>query len=253
MASKREELKAQQDAMRAAAARRRMIVIGITAAIAVILVAIVVWVVVAATVKKAEDAKQANTIGVGVPLNATKDNDGIIVKPGKAKADAPKVGLYFDYMCIHCHEFEKAFGAELDKLANNGQIELINHEMNFLDQGKLGFSTMSGVGAACADIQGKYEQYHDAVFAVQKDFSLELLRDKIPTEIGLSGAKLTAFQKCFDNKETLSFVEGMNKKAYEKGIDSTPTITVNGKKLDFKNLTNDPASLEKLIMEAAKK
>lgn len=239
--TQREILKERQLQAKKAAALRKKIAYGIIGVIILALFATIIWVAVNATGKNPDNAVDSgNSTATVKPAHATEKGDGIIVNPGVAKADAPKVSLYFDYLCPHCLQFEKAFGPVLKQLAEAGDIELVNHEVNLFEGDQIGPSTLAGVAAACADEAGVYLKYHEAVFPKMAEANDTLIRDEIPKEIGLSGEKLQKFQKCYDARATLKFVQEMSKTAYNAGIQGTPTVTVNGKQVPLQKLSENP-------------
>ena len=173
-----------------------------------------------------------------VPVNATSDASGIVVNPGTFKDGVPKVEVFLDYQCPVCKQFETQFGTTLDDMATNGEIQLIYRTMTFLDNNLRNDSSLkAGIAAACADNAGAYSAYHNAIFAGQPTnegtgYTTQQLRVDFAGTAGITGDKLTGFQQCYDSRTTQSFVEGTNEKAAADGVNSTPTIMVNGTKLD---------------------
>ena len=155
-----------------------------------------------------------------------------------AQTGAPVVELFFDYQCPICKQFETQFGTTLDDMATKGEIQLIYRTMTFLDNKLRNDSSLkAGIAAACADNAGAYSAYHNAIFAGQPTnegtgYTTQQLRVDFAGTAGITGDKLTGFQQCYDSRTTQSFVEGTNEKAAADGVNSTPTIMVNGTKLD---------------------
>lgn len=244
--SRREQLRQAQIAK--AKNQRLTRIVGIGAAIlAVVLVAVFAVVLV-------QQVGANQVTSSVVPPNATADRNGIVVNPGKAKPGAPVVALYMDYQCPVCKKFESVYGSALKALADAGEIELQYRTMTFLDNNLGNTSSISaGIGAACADAQGAYSAYHEQVFANQPTtegdgYSTALLRDEIPTTIGLSGNAVTGFQQCFDTKATQAFVKGTNDAAFKSGVNSTPTLKVNDKVVPNDTIgATSPADLGALI------
>ncbi len=194
------------------------------------------------------------TVGAAVtPPNANKDLSGIVVNPGKAKPGAPILAVYQDYQCPWCKTFDIALSPALRAKAEAGEIQLEYHTMTFLDINlKNDSSTRAGVAAACSDIVGAYANYHDALYVHQPQnegmgYTNEQLRVTIPAEAGITGDTLTQFQKCFDSRSTLAFVQGTNEKAGRAGVTGTPTFHLNGKdvtkQVDYRN----PSSIDRLL------
>lgn len=231
--SQRERLRAAQIADQRARRWRR--IAGVGAAI-LALVMVAVFVVVLMPQQQSTAAKPGDL----TPPNAAVTNDGIVVNPGQGNADAPLVALYFDYQCGGCLTFERTFGTALAFLAESGEIRLENRTRVFLDRGNTeGLSHKAAVGAACADLSGRYSDYHQAVFAAadQGPYTDTLLRETIPTQIGITGEKLSVFQQCFDDRATLTWVTTVEEAAQKAGVNSTPTMTVNGNVVPIEDLT----------------
>jgi protein-disulfide isomerase len=187
----------------------------------------------------------------GTPPNATASGDGIAFNHASG---VPVVEIYSDYQCPWCGRVEKTFGASFSQLADEGKIQLTNHTKTFLDP-NLGntSSTDAAIGAACADFAGVFPEYHAAVFANQPaeegaGYPVELLRDTIPAQLGITGQALTDFQQCYDTRATAGFVRQVDEAASRAGVNSTPTIKVNGKDLDINQLfATQPNDLMQLI------
>lgn len=227
--SRREALRRQQQAQQRAKRLQRTIVVG-----AIVLGLVVVGVV--GTIFFTQ-LSRSQASGPGIPVNATPDRSGIVVNPGKFAANAPKVEIFIDYQCPVCKRFEDAHGATVDDMATKGEIQLIYRALTFLDGSLRNDSSLkAGIAAACADNVGKYSAYHNAIFAGQPTegtgFTTEQLRVSYPGTAGITGEALSTFQQCYDSRATSGFVEGTNSAASQAGVNSTPTIMVNGKKLD---------------------
>ncbi|WP_420174949.1 DsbA family protein [Luteococcus sp. OSA5] len=253
-ANRREQLRQQQEAE--AKRQRTMRIIGIAAAVlAVALIALVATVLIQENKNKSEQLSSA-----GRPANAAADDTGIVVNPGKAKEGAPVLAVYQDYQCPACKSVGMQLAPLLDPLVEKGEVSLEYRTMTFMED-NLGNddSTKPAVAAACADQAGAYKAYHDAVYAKQPTSEVRgddaypdaLLRDELPASVGITGDKLTQFQSCFDEKTTEPFVETVNDKAAEAKVTSTPTYTVNGKKLELESVGQSSESLLKAIKDLA--
>ena len=248
--NRRDELRRQQEA--AAARKRTNRIIGIGAAVvATILVAVF------AVVLVQSQSRQAAAATV-TPPNASADKDAIVLNTGKAAAGAPVVTLYLDYQCPNCKVFEDSFGPMLAQEAAAGTWTLENKTLTFMDK-NLGntASSRSAYAAACSDLTGKYGEYNQAVYANQavqevrgsEGYSQTLLREQIPAQLGITGEALTQFQQCVDANATKAFVDTVEKSAYADGVTGTPTIAINGKIVDLRNLTgNTPTALKDLLL-----
>lgn len=244
-ASRRERLRAAQEAQRRRRRARMIAAIGVGVG-AVLAIAAMVWL----SLGNPSGQPTANR-----PPNATAGGDGIVVNPGKAKPGAPVVGLYLDYLCSHCVQFEEKYGFTLNQLANDGDIQLVNHTKVFLDKGdNAGLSHRAAVAAACADIAGVYKNFHQSIFAAafNGQYTDELFRVALPQQTGITGTALTDFQSCYDGRATLGFVQGVEEASAKAGVTGTPTMLVNGKTIDLATLPNDVNQLQQFIADAAK-
>lgn len=251
--TRREELRRQQAAAAARKRTNRIAAIG-AAIVAVVLVAVFA----AVLIQQQSQNAAAATV---VPPNASANKNSIVLNPDKAAAGAPRVTLYLDYQCPNCKYFEETYGSMFATEAAAGTWTLENKTMIFMDKNLQNTaSTRAAIAAACSDLTGRYADYHNAVFSNQpanevvgaEGYSPALLRDQIPAALGITGDTLTTFQSCVDKNATKAFVEGVDKSAYNDGITGTPSIAVNGKKLDLAKLTsNEPSALKDLILASA--
>ena len=247
--SQRQRMRDAQLANQRSARLRRITIVG-SALLAVVLVAVMVVVLVQRNQKPAATASE-----LAYPPNATAARDGIVVNDNAGK---PDVGVYFDYQCPVCKQFEGAYGASLKQLATSGEIELHYRNMTFLDINLNNDASLrAGIGAACSDFAGKYSDYHDQIYANQpategQGYTDAMLRDTIPATVGIAGADLTSFQTCYDNQATKAFVNGTNEQASKDKVNATPTVHVNGKDLPLKTIAAvAPSGLGDLIKQNA--
>ena len=249
--SRREQLRQRQEAE--AARARRMRIIGVAAAV----LALALIAVVGTVVYNSHRTKVNAASAMGTPPHHNADNSGIVVNPGKAKADAPTLSIYLDYQCPICKQVETTYGPAFEALADKGDITLEYRTMNFMDTNLANTaSTRAAVAAACSDVAGVYAKYHDEVYKNQaasevkgsEGYSDTLLQQTIPATVGLTGQKLTDFQTCTKTSATKDFIEGTNEAAGKAGITGTPSFKVNGK--DFK--LDGVAATEQAVLAAIK-
>jgi protein-disulfide isomerase len=85
----------------------------------------------------------------------------------------------------------------------------------------------AGEAAHCAGDQGKYWEYHDRLFANQQQLQPDDLK-KHATELGLDPA---AFNACLDTSKYGERVRDGVAQGQRLGVNSTPTIYINGRML----------------------
>ena len=79
----------------------------------------------------------------------------------------------------------------------------------------------------CALEQDKYWEYHDQLFANQKNMSVEKIKS-IAADLGLDAKK---FNECFDSRKYQQEVEKDHQDGLKSGIYGTPTFFINGRPL----------------------
>jgi len=159
-------------------------------------------------------------------------------------AEAPvKLSLYEDFHCPHCAEFEEEYGPVLSDAQDSGKAALEVYPMSFIDAG----SAAAANAMACAAEAGFGSQYYQGLFANHTlqwndDQLIELAKQITP----VPGE---AFETCVTSRGHAGWVDSINAAADAKGINSTPTMFLDGTRLDLASLT--PEALQTKIEEAA--
>jgi protein-disulfide isomerase len=90
-------------------------------------------------------------------------------------------------------------------------------------------SCQLALGAICAEYQGKFDAYHDRVF------SAEGLRNPGAADVirlaGEAGLNAAAMRGCLEDPEAKAALAAQIAEARRLGVNATPTVYVNGKKL----------------------
>lgn len=77
----------------------------------------------------------------------------------------------------------------------------------------------------CANDQGKFWQFHDAMFSNQSALGVDQLKAKA-AELGL---KADDFNKCLDSGAKVATIEADKKAGSEAGVNGTPAMFINGR------------------------
>lgn len=172
------------------------------------------------------------------PKGATGPTGGIVVNADKVKAGAPTLDIYEDFQCPACEQLEKAVGPTIKQMSEAGEVKVAYHIKNFLDA-NLGndSSTRAGNAAACAADVGAFQAYHDQVYAhppaKEGDGYTDAKLEQFATGAGISGANLVTWKKCVADKKYDSYIKGVDEATAKAGVNSTPTLQVNGKTFDL--------------------
>lgn len=139
-----------------------------------------------------------------------------------------KVVAYSDFGCSHCGDWaenqEQQLRAEYEA---SGKVRY-----EYKSQNIGGTPTRDAANAAeCAADQGKFWDYHDALYGRQgtaaNPFTKPLLK-RYAAELGLDAAQ---FDVCVDQNLHYDKVRADEVEATSKGVNSTPTFFINGKKI----------------------
>jgi len=193
--------------------------------------------------------------GSAQPVGAVSGElGGILANTAPVKGAAPTLDLYEDFQCPVCGRFEKAMGPTMASMATAGQVKLVVHTLSFLDDNlKNDSSKRSANAVACAADAGSFLPYHAAVFAAQPvkegDGYSEAQLTGFAQAVGITGKTLTTWQKCTSSGQHSQYVTDTQTAAEKAGVNSTPTLKLNGK--DITATLSTPEALVAAVKAAA--
>lgn len=207
----------------AASSRTNWFAVGISIAVVVILVglgAFVVWL-----------NSQATAPGVAPDSEIVNEETGAI-SFGEGETE---IDTYVDFICPACGSFEQQYGERLQQAAADDEITLNIHPVAILNHQSRGTEYSSRAGSA---------MYCVAAEAPESTLDFfNLLFENQPAEgsTGLSDDELAAYAEqagaggaadCIADGTYMKFVDSQTD-AHE--IASTPTVEINGERLDLQN------------------
>ncbi|MGB8645198.1 MAG: DsbA family protein [Anaerolineae bacterium] len=142
------------------------------------------------------------------------------------KADAPvTIEEYADFQCPICGQEEKQLLQVAPKYFDTGKAKLVFHNFAFIGQE----SVWAAEAATCAQDQNKFFDYAALVYANQAGenkgaFSKDNLKG-FAQQLKLD---MTTFNSCLDTDKYLAQVQQESAEATTRGINSTPTLFING-------------------------
>lgn len=227
---KAEQLRAEQ--LQKARRRRMLGIYG--AALAVIAVAVVIALVVQnASAPKTPTAVPAGTVADTTGGLAAADTMAIPLGPAGAPVT---LTVYEDFRCSVCGQFESTYQTAYKPLATAGTLRLLIHPVTLIDANIPGTSGSlhAGNAAACAQDAGKFQAFHDVLFANQPAESNDLFS---------SNQTLIALAKQVPGLDTPTFESCVNSGRYDAwvrknfadltqitgGQPATPTFYTNGR------------------------
>ena len=163
-------------------------------------------------------------------------------RTGKAGAKVKLVD-FADYQCPHCKQASETLTAVMKIYGDRVEWVFMDFPIN-----RSGISRKVAVGAVCAQQQGKFWEYHDLAFSRQG-----ALHNDSPGELALElDLEEAAFEKCYRSSATEEQVARSEKQARELGLHSTPSLFINGRRVQLRNLEDGLVeSIEKALDEAS--
>lgn len=183
----------------------------------------------------------------------TREADGA-VSVAKAGVTAPVLEIYEDFQCPACKNLEKTSGDTFKRLAAEGKAKLVYRPFWLFQKQQeplRGNSLRAANASYCAPADAGWVGFHDKIFANQpNEGSNGFSNADLIKWAGESGISGEPFTKCVNGGEKNAQVEAMSATATKAGVQSSPTV-----KLDGKDITNDafvPKNLEKAVLAAGK-
>jgi protein-disulfide isomerase len=162
------------------------------------------------------------------PATATATGAIAIGRP-----DAPvRLAVYLDYMCPYCGRFERANGAEIQRLVAAGTVLLELHPLSFLDKTSQGtrYSTRAAnaVATAADRAPDTVLAFSNALYGGQPaEGSAGRSDDEIADLASTSGVPQEVVN-LFRQGMFETWVATSTDSAFNNGITGTPTVKING-------------------------
>ncbi len=136
---------------------------------------------------------------------------------------------FADYQCPACQAYQLGMAPEIDaSYVNSGQAYFIFKPFSFLGDE----SFQAAEAAYCASDQGKFWEYHQLLFKNQKGENVgSFTRENLLSLAEQAGLDVDTFRNCYDSQKYTRQVQADVQTAHNKGINSTPSFLVNGKKV----------------------
>jgi len=152
-------------------------------------------------------------------------------QPSMGTVGAPVVlSVYTDYQCPYCKDQAKVLRSNLLK-AYPKEVRLFVHDFP-LEQIHP-WAKAAAIAGRCTLLQGEenYWKFHDWIFDNQEGTTAETFRGKVMAWAPQNGIDALQLSRCLDSKETEPQVIKDIEEGKKLGLNSTPTIFVNGRKL----------------------
>ncbi|WP_026256208.1 DsbA family protein [Mycobacterium sp. 155] len=208
--------------------RNLLIQIGLTAVVVVFAAVLVFYIVMNGNKKPATGEAKAIRVA----------SSSVITKEGTSE---PKVVLSFyeDFLCPACGAFERAFGPTINKMIDTGAAAADYHMVAILDRAGDGYSSRAGNAAYCVADESieAFRRFHSALYTkeLQPQEGGGIYPDNARLiELARQAGAVGKAPDCITKGTYVDMVKGM---AAAAGINSTPTIRINGE--DYQPSTPD--------------
>lgn len=220
--------------------RNLLIQIGLTAIVVVFAVALVLWI-----VMSAEDKPQA---GDAKSVRVTSSN--LITQDGGTEPKAV-LSIYEDFLCPACGNFEQTLGPTINKLIDTGAVAADYYMVGILDRHGNGYSSRAGGAAYCvADESNEaFRRFHAALFTPElqpREGSGVYPDDSRLIELARQAGVTGDVPECINDGRYVEVVQGM---AEVTGIESTPTVRINGADYEWSTPDALVAKIKEIVGE----
>ncbi len=170
-------------------------------------------------------------------------------------ASAPvKLVEFADYTCPFCGEWAARVQPQLKRdFVDTGKLQIVFYEFPLGSEGEHRYAFLAARAARCAGDQGKFWEMHDRLFGTQSEWTFANTPPVKAFEgyakgLGLDAAKYNA---CLESDRFADAITASHLLGDQLGVDSTPTIIINQRRLDVNDMgLNDYEKLKQTIEQA---
>lgn len=178
-----------------------------------------------------------------IPSSVSADRGyGIVFNDGLK--GVPVLDIYEDFQCPICAQFEKLQGDYIESLITAKQATVVYHTLSFLGPE----SVNAANAAACSADQGKFLQYHRALYANQPQENTGVWSTDVLGILGqAAGITSKKFTSCVNDMSYQGWVNNVAAAGAKANVNSTPTVFINGKEIDRKSEYFDAAKFKAAV------
>lgn len=159
-------------------------------------------------------------------------------KPVFGNKDASvKIIEFSDLQCPACRSAQSIINTLKEEFKQNISFEYYHFPLTAIHP----YAQKAAEATECANDQGKFWEYIDASFQLSPDLHKRNLK-KIAQDLQLNMDNFTA---CLDSNAKKAIVQADYSFGVAKNVQGTPTIFINGKKLDKWDYTSFKEAIEK--------
>jgi protein-disulfide isomerase len=171
-----------------------------------------------------------STTDVNADAPSSTSEFGVTIGPDDA---ADKVVIYEDFLCPFCGELEKKTRDDLAQLASDGKVQVEYRPFDLLGGGDPSSYSVRSAGAFSIVLDKSTpeiaKKFHDLLYENQPEESGPFPKSSELADLAVeAGADESAVRSAIENDEGTDWVTKATKAAKSAGVNSTPTILVNG-------------------------
>lgn len=180
-----------------------------------------------------------------VPASVEK-SEGYGIVFNKELTGVPKIDIWEDFQCPVCRNFEAINAKQVKEWIDAKKATVVFHPLSFIGAE----SAYMANAAACAADEGKFLQYHEALY-VNMAASENSGKWTLPALVELGkqlGITSSKFEGCVNDGKYQDWVNNVAADGSSRNVNSTPTVFINGKEIERINANYfDAKTLEKLV------
>lgn len=172
---------------------------------------------------------------------SVSENIPIEGAPFKGLPDAPvTIVVFSDFQCPYCSRLALVLQEVFEK--NPRDVKIVFKQFPLRSHK---FATKAAQATIAAQAQGKFWEFHDLLF---ENFNRldDAKIEEIRTQLHLDPEK---FQKVVDAPDTMEVIKNDIRDGQQAGVRGTPTIFVDGKRLQDRSIHGFQQAIEKALQE----
>jgi protein-disulfide isomerase len=177
---------------------------------------------------------------VAAPASISKaDGSGLVFNSELTN----QIDIWEDFQCPACRSFEAINNEYIKKMIIEKKAKVVYHPLTFVgarSSNGVNESIIAANAAACAMDEGKFLEMHELLYQNQGAENSGRFSKEFMILLGAqAGLKSTKFQDGVNNGNYDSWTDASTSFAADKNVNSTPSVTVNGKELSRDTPDND--------------
>ncbi|MBC7463268.1 MAG: thioredoxin domain-containing protein [Actinobacteria bacterium] len=178
-----------------------------------------------------------------IPSSVSAANGKAIVFNAGLK-NKPVVDIWEDLQCPVCARFEQTNGEHIQKLITEKRAVVNFHLLSFIGPE----SILAANALACSADEDKFLALHKYLYATQGAENSGIWSNEgLISAAKEAGLSTSTFSSCVNSGKYTNWVSDVGDEGAAKGINSTPTVFVNGKELDRKTQYFDLAGFSAAV------